>query len=119
VLRGGLIKLHKLCGAPAFLSITQEWKQEDFAETSSEVIVVMHHVLHHCQHKDMLLWPKSVTAAFESATARRPHLAKAVMPIRQLVTGNQASTAPTMSLNRAPADSGTYDVFAQLGICEG
>ena len=88
----------------------QEWEQEEFAETSSEVTIVMHHVMHCCQHKDPLLWPKAVTAAFESATVGKSSHADDVLLDLRSTSGTQARTTP-------PTDPGSNSIFVQLGIC--
>ena len=52
----------------------QEWEQEDHVERCIELLPVMQRVLKHCHTRDPLLWPPTVTTAFNSALEGTPFL---------------------------------------------
>lgn len=64
-------------------------------ERCIELLPVMQHVLKHCHTRDPLLWPPTVTAAFNSAVEGTPHLAS--LAILQPDESNQGNTTSLAS----------------------
>ncbi|DBA77274.1 TPA: hypothetical protein ACH3X2_14283 [Trebouxia sp. C0005] len=94
----------------------EDWRKEDFAETSSEVLPVMQRVLYHCQDKDQLIWPKAVTTAFETICGSRPSLADVVSPSQQPHSHACNSTSGIVPAQKTLDPSAFHDVFIQLGL---
>jgi hypothetical protein len=76
----------------------------------------MQRVLHHCQDKDQLLWPKAVTAAFETTCGSRPSLADAILPSQQPNSSACNSAAGDVPAEKTLDPSAIHDVFMQLGL---
>ncbi|KAL0017876.1 hypothetical protein WJX77_003226 [Trebouxia sp. C0004] len=94
----------------------EDWKKEDFAETSSKVLPVLQHVLYHCQDKDQLLWPKAVTTAFETTCGSGPSMADVTLPSQQPNSNACNSTAGDVPAEKTLDPSMFHDVFIQLGL---
>ena len=95
----------------------QEWEQEDHIERCIELLPVMQRVLKHCHNRDPLLWPPTVTAAFNSAIDSTPHLAS--LAALQHSTGNQGSI-PCLASSEVPAGlPKSMSVFNPSGLQNG
>lgn len=98
---GQLGGLSILCEFQKNAVCRQEWEQEDHVERCIELLPVMQHVLKDCHTRDSLLWPPTVTAAFNSAVDGTPHLASLA-----ILLPNNSHQGSTTSLASAETDAG-------------
>ena len=119
-LSGQLTSLSILCGLSLFLHeavCRQEWEQEDHIERCVELLPVMQHVLKHCHNRDPLLWPPTVTAAFNSAIKSTPHLAS--LAILQPSTRNEGKTTSLASAELHAGLPLSMSILAHPGLENG
>ena len=116
-LSGQLTSLNIQYGLSVFLQdvvCQQEWEQEDHVERCIELVPVMQHVLKHCYNRDPLLWPPTVTAAFNSAIESTPHLAS--LTILQPSARNQGSVTSLASSEVPAGQSKPMSIFDPSGL---